>query len=80
MPSAYIIGVFFSLNVLPLSPAEPVFSLYLLIPAMRKQNPQNPSEKRHPPLKLDFVRVGGRYRVGKLLGSGRSGEPPTLFF
>ena len=27
-----------------------------------------------PPLKLDFVRVGGQYRVGKLLGSGGSGE------
>ena len=27
------------------------------------------------PLKLDFVRVGGRYRVRKLLGSGGSGEP-----
>ena len=27
-----------------------------------------------PPLKLDFVCVGGRYRVGKLLGSGGSGE------
>jgi hypothetical protein len=24
---------------------------------------------------LDFVRVGCRYRVGKLLGSGGSGEP-----
>lgn len=29
---------------------------------------QNPSQ-------IDFVRVGGRYRVGKLLGSGASGEP-----
>ena len=27
-----------------------------------------------PPLKLDFVRVGGWYRLGKLLGSGGSGE------
>ncbi len=27
-----------------------------------------------PPFKLDFVHVGGRYRVGKLLGSGGSGE------
>ena len=26
------------------------------------------------PLHVDFVRVGGRYRVGKLLGSGGSGE------
>jgi hypothetical protein len=27
-----------------------------------------------PSLKPDFVRVGGRYRVRKLLGSGGSGE------
>ena len=26
------------------------------------------------PLQIDFVRVGARYRVGKLLGSGGSGE------
>lgn len=39
------------------------------------QNSEEPSEKPHAPLKIDFVRVGGRYRVGKLLGSGGSGEP-----
>jgi hypothetical protein len=27
-----------------------------------------------PPVQVDFVRVGGRYRVGKLLGSGGSGR------
>jgi serine/threonine protein kinase len=27
-----------------------------------------------PPLKLDFVRVGGQYRLRNLLGSGGSGE------
>jgi serine/threonine protein kinase len=42
---------------------------------IRKQKLRRPSEKRYLPLKLDFVRVGGRYRIGKLLGSGRSGEP-----
>ena len=30
--------------------------------------------RRPPPLQVDFVRVGGRYRVGKPLGSGRAGE------
>ena len=27
-----------------------------------------------PPVKLDFVRVGGQYRLRNLLGSGGSGE------
>ena len=37
--------------------------------------PQHPaSEKLHNPLQIDFVRVAGRYRVGKLLGYGGSGE------
>jgi hypothetical protein len=31
-------------------------------------------EKPHVPLQVDFVRVAGRYRVGKLLGYGGSGE------
>ena len=34
--------------------------------------PQKVSVK--PPVQIDFVRVGGRYRVGKLLGSGGSGR------
>ena len=42
---------------------------------MRLQHDLEAPEKPHTPLKLDFVRVGGRYRVGKLLGSGSSGEP-----
>ena len=33
----------------------------------------NPQEKA--PLQIDFVRVDGRYRVGKLLGFGESGAP-----
>jgi hypothetical protein len=41
--------------------------------AMRLQNPQEASEGLHAPLQIDFVRVGGRYRVGKLLGFGGSG-------
>ena len=37
--------------------------------------PQHPAfEKPHAPLKIDFVRVAGRYRVGELLGYGGSGE------
>ncbi len=37
--------------------------------------PQHPaSGKPHAPLQIDFVRVAGRYRVGKLLGYGGSGE------
>jgi hypothetical protein len=43
--------------------------------AMRMKNPRQTSKKKPLPLKLDFVRVDGRYRVGKLLGSGGSGEP-----
>jgi hypothetical protein len=35
---------------------------------------QEPSAKDSAPLHLDFVHVGSRYRVGKLLGSGGSGE------
>lgn len=37
------------------------------------QNPRRNSEKKRT-LPLDIVRVGGRYRVGKLLGAGASGE------
>jgi len=43
--------------------------------AMHLQNSQETSEGLHAPLKIDFVRVAGRYRVGKLLGFGRSGVP-----
>lgn len=47
----------------------------LMTATMRLRSPWKPSEQRPGPLQLDFVRVGGRYRVGKLLGSGGSGEP-----
>ena len=40
-----------------------------------KHVPQTHEEQ--PPLRVDFVRVGGRFRVGKLLGSGGSGMPLT---
>ena len=33
------------------------------------------SEKLHAPLQINFVRANGRYRVGKLLSFGGSGEP-----
>jgi hypothetical protein len=38
---------------------------------------KNSREPSHAPLQIDFVRVGGQYRVGKLLGSGGSGEPDS---
>jgi hypothetical protein len=38
---------------------------------------RKPSEIQPPSLQLNFVRVGGQYRVGKLLGSGGSGEPKS---
>ena len=41
------------------------------------QNSEEAPEKLRAPLRIDFVRVGGRYRVGELLGSGGSGEPST---
>jgi hypothetical protein len=43
--------------------------------AMRLQDPQETSEGLQDPLKIDFVHVGGRYRVGKLLGFSGSGAP-----
>jgi len=39
---------------------------------MHLQNRQESSEKLSSP--LDIVRVNGQYRVGKLLGTGASGE------
>jgi hypothetical protein len=39
-----------------------------------------PPRKQHISHQPDFVRVGGRYRVGKLLGTGGSGEPPLIMF
>jgi hypothetical protein len=46
-----------------------------LMMATRRQSSAKASKKSHAPVQIDFVRVGGRYRVGKLLGSGASGEP-----
>ena len=43
--------------------------------AIRPRDSEGASEKPRAPLQVSFVRVGGRYRVGKLLGSGASGEP-----
>jgi hypothetical protein len=37
------------------------------------RNSRKASNKIPRPLQPDFVRVGGRYRVGNLLGSGGSG-------
>lgn len=42
--------------------------------SMPHRIPRQNSEKRFSPPTLDAVRVGGRYRVGKLLGTGGSGE------
>jgi hypothetical protein len=41
--------------------------------AMRLHNLQE--KGLQAPLQIDFVRVGGRYRVGELLGFGESGAP-----
>ncbi|KAF8494316.1 kinase-like domain-containing protein [Russula emetica] len=40
----------------------------------RLRNPRHTSEKRFSPSKSDIVRVGGRYRVCNLLGTGGSGS------
>jgi hypothetical protein len=42
--------------------------------AMPLQNSEDPSEKPYSPLQIDFVHVGGQYRVGKLLGYDGSGK------
>jgi len=36
---------------------------------------QRPSRKQPASQRLNFVCVGGRYRIGKLLGTGGSGKP-----
>jgi hypothetical protein len=41
---------------------------------MRLRYPRQTFEKRLPHPMSDIVRVGGRYRVGKLLGTGGSGK------
>lgn len=41
---------------------------------MRLRNPRQTSKKRLSLSMSDIVRVGGRYRVGKLLGTGGSGK------
>jgi hypothetical protein len=50
------------------------FSLLKLTMMMRLRNPRQTLEKRFSASTLDIVRVGGRYRVRKLLGTGGSGE------
>ena len=52
------------------------FSLWsMLMMAMHLSNLKVASRKPHAALQVDFVHVSGWYRVGKLLGSGGSGEP-----
>jgi hypothetical protein len=46
----------------------------MLLMTMSLQNPRQTLQKRFSPSMLDVVRVGGRYRLGKLLGTGGSGE------
>lgn len=41
---------------------------------MRTMPPHHLQDKKYACEDPPFVRVGGRYRVGKLLGSGGSGE------
>jgi hypothetical protein len=50
-------------------------SLSILMATIRVQKSVISSGKGPVSSQLDFVRVGGRYRVGKLLGTGGSGEP-----
>ena len=61
------------MSTLPLPFFFPLFVLELTV-AMPLQSSKTTCEEPSP-LQLDFVRVGSRYRVGKLLGSGGSGEP-----
>ena len=46
---------------------------------MRLRNPQQTSEKQFSASMLDIVRVGGQYRVCKLLGTGGSGKLAQLW-
>ena len=53
-------------------------SSLLLKTSMPVQRSLQASKKQPTPHHLDFICVGGWYRVGKLLGTGGSGEPhPT---
>jgi hypothetical protein len=66
--------------LLPLPPfyLSPPFSLCLrpisIMEKHKRSKKASRTVRRDPPLQLDFVRVDGRYRVGKLLGSGGSGK------
>src|SRR6267142_3055984 len=53
-----------------------LFTLKILLPTMCHQTTRKTigSKKQHSPIQPNFVRVNGRYRVGKILGSGGSGE------
>ena len=56
---------------------SPRSRLLTLTTTMRSQNPRQTLKKRSSFPTLDIVRVGGRYRVGKLLGTGGSGKLET---
>jgi serine/threonine protein kinase len=55
---------------------HPLFTLDILLLTMRPKTSRKTTapKKRHAPIQPNFVRVDGRYRVGKILGSGGSGE------
>jgi hypothetical protein len=42
--------------------------------------PTSNFKKQPSSIQVDFIRVAGRYKVGKLLGSGASGEPTLIEF
>jgi hypothetical protein len=62
-----------STNISVVADSPSIFSL-CLCSMMSAVHLQNASAMFPVPSHVDFVHVGGRYRVGKLLGSGRSGE------
>jgi hypothetical protein len=56
-------------------PPPPLISFLTLTMSMPLRNPQQILEGKASLLMSDIVRVGGRYRVRSLLGTGGSGEP-----
>ena len=59
-----------TLDLFYITDSSSLFSWSMTMTVHRRK----PSVKCSVPLHVDFVRVGGRYRVGKLIGSGGSGE------